>query len=90
MDIQWDEAKNESNFAAHGVRFEDAESALFDPKGWTLEDTDPEGEQRFKTIGMDALGQVVVAVHTYRDEVVRLMSAWKANQRERQEYGKRL
>lgn len=90
MDVEWDAAKNESNFADHEVRFEDAEVALFDPNGWTMEDIDVEGEQRFRTLGMDAVGQLVVVVYTYRAETVRLISAWKANQRERREYGKGL
>ena len=46
----------------HGVAFPDAEHALFDPHAITREDEQAEGEQRFVTIGLDALGRVLVVV----------------------------
>jgi uncharacterized protein len=42
---------------------------------------DSGGEERFVTVGMDALGRVVV--FTLRDPKVRLISAQRANFRER-------
>lgn len=40
----------------HGVSFPDAEAVLFDPHGVTREDDSADGEQRFATLGLDALG----------------------------------
>ena len=90
MVIQWDETKNEVNFAERGIWFADAEPVLFDPNSWTVEHIDTQGEERFQMIGMDALGRLLIVVYTYRDEGVRLISARRANTRERQGYGKRL
>ena len=53
MDIRWDPPKARANFAKHGG----AEPVLFDPYGVTIEDDRVDEEQRFVTIGLDALGQ---------------------------------
>jgi uncharacterized protein len=45
------------------------------------------GEQRLVTLGMSNLGNVLVVVYTYREpDVIRLISAWKANKRQRLRY----
>lgn len=45
--------------------------------------------QRFVTLGMSGLGNLVVVVYTYRDpDLVRIISAWKANRRQRFLYEK--
>ena len=48
----------------HGVRFSDAETVLFDPNALTREDIGSEGEQRFVTVGMDALGRILIVVYS--------------------------
>ena len=64
MRILWDAEKAESNFRKHKIRFPDAEFVLFDSMALTREDEQAEGEQRFVTIGMDALNRVLVVVYT--------------------------
>jgi uncharacterized DUF497 family protein len=55
----------------------------------TVQDDDPEGE-RFVTLGLDALGRLLVVVYEWRDDDVRLISARKATRAERRQYeGKR-
>jgi uncharacterized DUF497 family protein len=51
---------------------------LFDPNALTREDLDVKNEQRFVSIGMDAIGRVLVVVYTYRGEDIRLISARSA------------
>ena len=70
----------------HGIHFSDAEIVLFDPNALTREEVDEENEQRFVSIGMDALGRVLVVVYTYRGEGIRLISAHPATKRERESY----
>lgn len=70
----------------HGIHFSDAEIVLFDPNALTREEVDEENEQRFVSIGMDALGRVLVVVYTYRGEGIRLISARPATKRERESY----
>ncbi len=59
---------------------------FFDPNALTREDLDVENEQRFVSIGMDAIGRVLVVVYTYRGEDIRLISARTATKRERERY----
>lgn len=45
------------------------------------------GEQRFITLGMDALGRILVVVHTPREDRIRLISARRASKGEMEQYG---
>jgi hypothetical protein len=86
MEITFDPKKAESNYRKHGVRLADAEAVLFDPLALTREDADVEGERRFVTVGMDALGRVLVLVYTWRGKAIRLISARQATPGERKQY----
>jgi uncharacterized DUF497 family protein len=86
---EWDPQKAEANRKAHGVGFADAMTVLEDDFALTREDSDAEGEQRFVTLGMDATGTLLVVVYTYREpDIIRLISAWKANKAQRTLYEK--
>jgi uncharacterized protein len=86
VQIEFDPAKARANLAKHKVSFAHAEQALRDPRAVTIEDPDAEGEQRFITVGTDALGRVLVVVHTMRGNSVRLISARKASRGEAAQY----
>jgi len=66
MNYQWDKAKAAANRRKHDVRFSDAVAVFDDDRAITIEDDYLE-EERFVTIGMDAIGCVLVVVYTYRD-----------------------
>lgn len=85
-DIEFDPAKARANLRKHRISFTDAEQALRDPLAVTIDDPDAVGEQRFVTLGMDALGRVLVVVHTTRDDRIRLISARKASKGEVEQY----
>ncbi|HEX19937.1 MAG TPA: BrnT family toxin [Acidiferrobacteraceae bacterium] len=82
MEVRWDPAKAKANHKKHGVRFSDAELVLYDPMALSFEDSDAEGEQRFVSIGRDAMGDVLVVVYSYRDDAIRLISARRATRKE--------
>jgi uncharacterized protein len=86
MDFDFDPAKARSNLRKHGVSFAHAEQALRDDMAFTVEDPDAAGEQRFVTLGLDALGRVLVVVHTQRGERTRVISARKASRGESEQY----
>ena len=86
MDFDFDPVKARSNLRKHGVSFAHAEQALHDEMARTVEDPDAVGEQRFVTLGMDALGRVLVVIHTQRDERTRVISARKASRGELEQY----
>ena len=86
VDIEFDPAKAQANLRKHKVSFAHAEQALRDPMALTIEDPDSEAEQRFVTLGADALGRVLVVVHTPRGDRIRLISARKASPGEVEQY----
>ena len=86
VQIEFDPAKARTNLAKHKVSFAHAEQALRDPNAVTIEDPDAEDERRFVTLGMDALGRILVVVHTPRENRVRLISARKASRGETAQY----
>jgi uncharacterized protein len=86
MSFEFDPAKARTNLRKHGVSFSHAEQALRDPMAYTIDDPDAASERRFVTLGMDALGRVLVVVHTQRGERTRLISARKASRGEADRY----
>ena len=83
MRFEWDPPKAEANLRAHGVSFAEAVIAL------TREDADAVEEPRFVTLGLSNLGNLLVVVYMYREpNVIRVISAWKANNRQRVLYEK--
>jgi len=85
MNFQWDPNKAKSNYKKHGIRFADAVGVFEDENAITISD-EHEREDRFVTIGMDFLSRILVVVYTFRDIVIRIISARKATARERKMY----
>ena len=85
LKYQWDKNKAEKNHEKHGILFSDAVSIFQDDLASTIED-DCQDEQRFVTLGMDALGRLLVVVYTWRGNDIRIISARKATPRERKQY----
>ena len=85
MEFEWDPRKAAVNLRKHDVDFADAATVLHDDRAITIPDEGSD-EERFVTIGMDALGRVLVVVYTWRDERPRLISARRATPRERRQY----
>lgn len=89
MRISWDKNKNISNQRKHGVSFEVAARVFLDPGRIEMyDDREDYGEDRWITIG-DAESALLAVVYTLRDaggEIIRLISARKANGKEREAY----
>jgi len=84
MEFEWDVDKDRENQAKHGISFEEA-THIFDGLVLTkIDDREAYGEVREITMGMLSPNAVLVVVHTERGENIRLISARKANRRERQ------
>jgi uncharacterized protein len=89
MRYEWNSAKAKANLDAHNVDFAEAITVLEDDFALTREDADALNEQRFVTLGMSSIGSLLVVVYTYREpDIVRLISAWKANKPQRSQYEK--
>ena len=92
MRFEWDAGKNRINLTKHsGLDFETAARVFNDPKIILVEDRVVEGEQRWHAIGAVS-GALLLVVHTYHEdkdngeEIIRIISAREANQRERRIY----
>lgn len=85
MNYQWDKAKAAVNRQKHGVRFADAITVFNDDQAITIED-DYFEEERFVTLGRDAIGRILLVVYTYRDDDIRMISARRATTVEQQYY----
>lgn len=83
---EWDPAKAHANYKKHEIRFADAATVLSDPQALTIRDPFSVTEERWITVGLDALGRVPVVVYAWRAENARLISARKATPRERDQY----
>jgi len=86
VELEWDPRKAIANRRKHGVDFADAGTVLHDEQAITIRDESSDAEDRFVTLGMDALGRVLVVVYTWRGDRPRLISARKATPRERRHY----
>lgn len=89
MRFEWDRLKAEANRRTHGVSFAEAVTVLEDNFALAREDPDAVEELRFVTLGMSNLGNLFVVVYVYREpDMIRMISAWKANKRQRELYEK--
>jgi uncharacterized DUF497 family protein len=87
--FEWDERKSTVNRRKHGVSFEEARTVFFDENALLRPDEEhSEEEDRFVLLGFSARLRTLVVCHGYRqgDEVIRLISARRANAFERQQY----
>ena len=85
MRYEWDEAKNSSNFAKHGLRFEDAELVFSGPCITFVDDRFDYGEERFIAVGYIG-SRLYVSVYTDRGDTRRIIGLRKANPREDKNY----
>ena len=90
MDVVWDSGKARSNLRKHGISFSDAETVFYDRLAVSMEDRNAEGEDRYLTVGSDALNRILVVCYTYRNMKVRLISARRATKFERKAYEERI
>jgi uncharacterized DUF497 family protein len=85
--FEWDPRKAEANLRAHGVSFAEAVTVLEDAFALTQEDPDAREEQRFVTLGLSDQANLLVVVYAYAGpDIIRMISAWKANKRQGELY----
>lgn len=89
--FEWDRQKAEINLRKHGIRFVDAARVFDDPFAVAAQDRIENGEQRWQTVGMVDGYLLLLVAHTVRFEdegieVVRIISARRADRAERKRY----
>lgn len=89
--FEWDEAKALRNLRKHGVAFDDAVGVFSDPFAIMRQDRIEGGELRWQTLGMIEGHLLLLVAHTVGEtqdnkEVIRIISARRADRKERQRY----
>ncbi len=91
--IEWDDAKDEANYRKHGIRFGDAAWVFDDPLAVSVPDRIENGEQRWQTVGLAGGCLLLLVAHTVHlevngveAEVIRIISARRADRNERKHY----
>ena len=86
--FEWDEDKASSNLRKHGVTFDEASTVFADPLAVIFDDEEHSPDElREIPIGHSVLQQLLPVSFTERgDDLVRIISARKATNRERKDY----
>lgn len=90
IQFEWDENKNLTNRKKHNVSFDEAKTVFYDPAALIIHDPDhSDDEERFLIMGLSQTLKILVVCHCYRenDEVIRIISARKADNEETRKYG---
>ncbi|HEY2344623.1 MAG TPA: BrnT family toxin [Xanthomonadaceae bacterium] len=86
VDFVWNARKAQVNRQKHGLDFEQATEAFFDPF-LRVVDASRNDEARDKLIGYDALNRLLAVVHIVLEaDAIRIVSAWPATPAERELY----
>ena len=89
LTFEWNLRKARTNLGKHGIGFEEAATIFGDRSSLTIPDPEHSAvEQRYITMGRAFDGKLLVVVHTERGDNIRLISARRANRRERRFYEK--
>ena len=92
MDFEWDDAKADSNYKKHGIRFSEAVTIWLDDSA--LETTDPEhshDEERWMRLEISRKANLLVVFYCEKieGERVRIISARPATKAESNQYHSR-
>ena len=88
--FEWDPHKAFTNELKHGITFEEASTVFADTSSLTIYDElHSDTEERFIVLGRWSEQRLLVVVHTDRQEVVRIISARRANSEEHETYEQR-
>ena len=92
--FEWDKEKDEINRRKHRIGFETAKLVFDDPNCLTFVERVEDGEERWHAIGAVDGRAIVTVVHTYRPEgsgeIIRIVSARRADAQERKQYARAL
>ena len=91
MKYEWDENKNKLNQQKHGISFEEAKEVFEDALQISrLDQRFNNFEERWITVGTTSQYKVLVVANLFftddGEEIIRIISARKANKRERESY----
>ncbi|HCX31490.1 MAG TPA: hypothetical protein DHU55_17230 [Blastocatellia bacterium] len=93
LQFEWEPRKAATNLRKHRVSFAEAKTVFLDEEALLL----PcllytSNEDRFMILGISARLRILVVCHCYRqtEDIIRIISARKANRTERSQYSERV
>lgn len=87
MNIEYDEQKASKNLKKHGVSFQEAEEALYDPFALVMDDEEAIDEDRYLLLGKSKKERILMVVYALRyEDSIRIISARKATGQEKADY----
>jgi len=84
--FEWNARKAASNIKDHGIPFETACEAFFDPFVFAVDESVHPAERRDAIIGMTVNWRLVYVVYVLKGDVIRIISARSATKPERRQY----
>ncbi len=85
--FEWDPNKANLNLQKHRVSFEEACTVFDDPLFITfLDEAHSSDEERYITLGLSKMKQLLLIAHTDREGTIRIISARKATKNEQRFY----
>jgi uncharacterized DUF497 family protein len=86
MEFEWDASKAARNERKHGVLFDYGVRVFLDPGRLDFNDTRRDYKEERRVVFGQIDEQLFVVVYTLRGKILRIISARKANSRERRQY----
>jgi uncharacterized DUF497 family protein len=87
-DFEWDDA-NIEHVARHGVTPTEAEDAILDPRRIAAVARSTPSERRTGIVGETEAGRLLFVAFTARQEMIRVVTAYDASERQRRQYRRR-
>src|SRR5262245_52322751 len=87
--FEWDDSKDRTNRKKHGISFQEAMTVFTDEHALLIDDPEhSDQEDRFILLGLSSSLKMLVVCHCYRgrEGIIRIISARRANSRERRMY----
>ncbi len=91
--FEWSDRKASDNKRKHGVSFEEAKTAFLDENARLIPDPEhSDDEDRFILLGLSIQLRLLLVCHCYQedDDVIRIITARKADRSEQRQYSEYL
>jgi len=89
--FQWDKGNVHKSYQRHGITPNEAEEAFLDEKAIILRDIKHSlTEERYLLIGKTSEEKLLLVVFTFRRKKIRIISARKANRKEKNRYAQKV
>jgi uncharacterized DUF497 family protein len=87
MESEWDDGKATANRRKHRISFDEAVTVFYDPLSATFNEPEHSiGEERYITVGYSSTRRLLVVSYSERDDGIRIISARRANTKEKRHH----